>query len=352
VSRGFALTATGAAHQPAAAMISAAARPSITIAGALVGAATMDGSPRDRTVSGGIPVASYSSWCAQRELMATRWSAHPRQEWKESRNATGVQLSAHSEGSVDPQSDATLVLFCRLLEYRVWAEPTAVSALLPSGLAPDRQGNGHAEALFYDWQFSGDNEEYLDPARYQYREFFILLDAIFEGRRVSYCPYIFVDNDAALARGWSQGYPKRMGSVLQTRYYAATGKAGPALTPESKFAGSVSADGQRLAERLVTLGERITDASTLAHRPVVNLLHTPRLAAGMHDKPAVHELVENVPRDVKIEQAWVGHGLLRLPVCEREELSDLAPVRCGRGVRASMAYVVDDLKTLKDLRAK
>ena len=33
----------------------------------------------------------------------------------------------------------------------------------------------------------------------------------------------------------------------------------------------------------------------------------------------------------------------------REELSDLAPVRTGKGFRASMAYVVDDLKTLKDL---
>jgi len=36
-------------------------------------------------------------------------------------------------------------------------------------------------------------------------------------------------------------------------------------------------------------------------------------------------------------------------VCQGEELSDLAPVRCGKGIRASMAYIVDDLKTLKDL---
>jgi hypothetical protein len=161
-----------------------------------------------------------------------------------------------------------------------------------------------------------------------------------------------VDNDAALARGWSQGYPKRIGSIFQSRYYAATGKAGPALAAGSKFAGAVSADGQRLAEGVVTLTERITDTSALAQRPIINLLHTPRLAAGMHDKPAIHELVENVPRDVKFEQAWAGQGMLRLPVCEREELSDLAPVRCGRGVRASTAYVVDDLKTLKDLRVK
>ena len=46
---------------------------------------------------------------------------------------------------------------------------------------------------------------------------------------------------------------------------------------------------------------------------------------------------------------WVGEGLLTLPVADGEEISDLAPVRCGKGIRASMAYIVDDLKTLKDL---
>jgi acetoacetate decarboxylase len=90
------------------------------------------------------------------------------------------------------------------LSIEFWADPSAVAATLPTGLDPDPKAAGHANALFYDWQFSGSNEEYLDPARYQYREFFILVDAIFEGRPVSYCPYIFVDNDAALARGWTQ----------------------------------------------------------------------------------------------------------------------------------------------------
>jgi len=71
----------------------------------------------------------------------------------------------------------------------------------------------------------------------------------------------------------------------------------------------------------------------------------------MHDKPAIHELVENVPRNLKIEQAWIGDATLELPVCKDEELSDLAPLRCGKGVRASMAYVVDDLRTLKRLKS-
>jgi acetoacetate decarboxylase len=236
------------------------------------------------------------------------------------------------------------------LNIEFWADPAAVRAILPEGLDPDPKAEGHAGAYFYDWQFSGSNEEYLDPTRYQYREFFILLDALFEGKPVSYCPYIFVDNDAALARGWSQGYPKRLASVFQTRYYAATGKAGPALAAGSKFAGTISAGGQRLAEGVVTLREPVKDVAAFAERPVVNLLHYPRLAAGKHDKPAIHELVENVPHDIKVEQAWLGDGTLTLPVCKDEEMSDLAPRRCGKGVRASLAYVVDDLKTLKDLR--
>jgi len=236
------------------------------------------------------------------------------------------------------------------LSVEFWADAAAVAAIVPPGLEADRSANGHGAAFFYDWQFSGNNEEYLDPERYQYREFFILLDALFDGKPVSYCPYIFVDNDAALARGWTQGYPKRFGQVFQTRYHAATGKAGPALAAGSKFAGSVTSAGRRLAEGLVTSKEPLKNVSLLKQRPVVNLLHTPRLAARKHDKPAVHELVENVPRDVKIEQAWIGEGSLKLPVAEGEDVSDLAPIRTGKGVRASMAYIVDDLKTLKDLR--
>jgi acetoacetate decarboxylase len=236
------------------------------------------------------------------------------------------------------------------LSIEFWSHPSAVAALLPAGLDPDPGADGRCTALFYDWQFTGDHEEYLDPARYQYREFFILVDALYEGRPVAYCPYIFVDNDAALARGWSQGYPKRLGQVFQTRYYAATGKAGPGLAPGAKFAASLTASGQRIAEGFVTLNKPVTDLSSLKQRPVVNLLHFPRLAAGERDKPPVHELVENVPHDVKIEQAWMGEGSLSLPVCRGEEISDLAPVRCGKGIRASMAYIVDDLRTLRDLR--
>ena len=203
---------------------------------------------------------------------------------------------------------------------------------------------------------------------------------MYAGKPVAYCPYIFVDNDAALARGWTQGYPKRLGQVFQTRYHAATGKAGPALAPGSKFAGSLTAGGQRLAEGVVTLREPVADLSHLKERPVVNLLHYPRLAAEKQDKPAIHELVENVLRiqeellgeegeryDAELQRmALAGSGREVLATPAREAVVARCPVvlrraplggdesardePVERGVQRSLAYVVDDLRTLKDLR--
>lgn len=86
----------------------------------------------------------------------------------------------------------------------------------------------------------------------------------------------------------------------------------------------------------------------LAGRPIVNMRHFPRLAAGQHDNPAVHELVMSIMDNPKMADAWTGEGQLTLPVAEGEEISDLAPVRVGAGYRVSMSYTVTDLKTLVD----
>jgi acetoacetate decarboxylase len=65
-----------------------------------------------------------------------------------------------------------------VIEY--WADPAAVAALLPPGMTPDEKSAGRASFWFLDWQFTGSNDEITDPARYQYREAFVLVEAIFE----------------------------------------------------------------------------------------------------------------------------------------------------------------------------
>jgi hypothetical protein len=236
-----------------------------------------------------------------------------------------------------------------MLGVEFWTSPRAAAATLPDGLTIDPDGKGRAAALFFDWQFSGSNEEYLDPARYQYREFMILVNALWNETKVAWCPYIFVDNDAALARGWIQGFPKKMGLIAQTRTIGLPSPAAPSVGPGGRFAASASAAGRRLVEAEVTLETPLSDGSAL-FRPIVNLRYFPRLTAGRHYEPAVNELVMSLLHDLKIHNAWAGKARLTLPDAPREEIADLAPERIGIGFRASLSYTVKDLRVLTDLR--
>ena len=233
------------------------------------------------------------------------------------------------------------------VEY--WADPMATASLLPPGLSPDPKTNGHAALMFLDWQFTASNDELLDPARYQYRECFILIDAVWRDKPVMFCPFIFVDNDSAMARGMTQGFPKRLGSVFQTRTFAAPSPAAAPIAPGTRFAGSLSVHGRRLAEARIRLRQAEPDVTKIFSRPTANLRWFPRLAAGQHDKPAVNELVLSITDNLKIVEMWTGEGEVVLPENHGEELHMLAPVRTGLGFRCSMSYSVTDLKTLEDL---
>jgi hypothetical protein len=234
---------------------------------------------------------------------------------------------------------------CMAVEY--WADPSAIAALLPPGITPDQKSAGRAFFWFLDWQFTGSNDELTDPARYQYREAFVLVEAIFEGMAINYCPFIFVDNDAAIARGWAQGFPKKLGSVYQTRSFSAPSAAAAPLAKGSRFGASVAAHGERLATARIQLDEKIEDPSKVFNRPTVMRRYFPQLAAGRHDKPPVDELTLSLTDDLAIVDVWAGQAELRLPEVPGEEMHLLAPLRIGRGYRLGMAYSVTDLRILK-----
>ena len=230
------------------------------------------------------------------------------------------------------------------VEYQ--ADPKATEALLPPGLSPDPKTNGHAALLFLDWQFTAQNDELLDPARYQYREAFVLIDAVWKDTPVMFCPFIYVDNDAAFARGWAQGFPKRIGSVFQTRTFAAASAAGGPLARGRRLAGSVSAHGARLAEARIELEAPEPDVTKIFNRPTVNVRWFPRLVAGEHDKPAVNELAMSITDNLRIVEMWTGKAEVSMPQVAGEEMHMLAPVRTGLGFRCSMSYSVSTLRIL------
>src|SRR6202451_279238 len=235
---------------------------------------------------------------------------------------------------------------CIAIEY--WTDPVAAAALLPPGLALDEKSGGRAFFWFLDWQFTASNDELTDPARYQYREAFALVEATFDGTPINYCPFIFVDNDAAIARGWAQGFPKKLGSVYQTRSFSAPSLAAAPLAKGSRFGASLAAHGERLATARIQLEEKVENPATVFNRPTTMRRYFPQLSADRQNKPPVDELTLSLTDDLAMVDLWAGKAELRIPEVQGEDMHLIAPVRVGRGYRFGMSSSVTHLRILKN----
>jgi hypothetical protein len=238
-----------------------------------------------------------------------------------------------------------------VLAAEFWVNRDAAQAVLPPRVTIDGAGETRAVIMFLDWQFTASHDEMLDPARYQYRECFILLDAHHGDMPIAYCPYIFVDNDAAFMRGQVQGFPKKLGSVFQTRSFSAPSPAAAPLAAGSKFGASLCAHGERLADLRISLREPIADPTKVFNRPTVMRRYFPRLDGKAYDQPAVDQLTLSLTDNLHLVDLWSGDAEVRLPEVRGEEMHWLAPVRTGRGFRFGMSYTVTDLQILEDYGA-
>jgi Acetoacetate decarboxylase (ADC) len=238
-----------------------------------------------------------------------------------------------------------------VLAVEFWNDPDLSAHILPAGVELDKTCPGHSVALFADYQFTAGDDEHLDPARYQCRQFSILLDAVWKGSRIAWCPYCYTDNDAALMRGWIQGYPRKLGAVHQTRSFAAASAASASLAQDSRFAASMSAHGRLLVQARVTLREKAERLVGLLDRRIVGRRYFPRLSSGLQDRPAVDELVRCVSDHLRVTDIWIGAGELNFPEAYGEELEMLGPLKVGRGYRFSFSYSVTDIEVLADLTA-
>jgi hypothetical protein len=97
-----------------------------------------------------------------------------------------------------------------------------------------------------------------------------------------------------------------MGSIFQTRSFAASGLAAAPVAYGGRFGASLSAHGQRLAEACVTLRKPVEGGLSFLNRPTVLLRYFPRQAAGYRDRSAVNELAMSITDNVTVAGAWRG----------------------------------------------
>jgi acetoacetate decarboxylase len=218
------------------------------------------------------------------------------------------------------------------------ADPAAVAAVLPEGLEP--AGDGAASFVFCDWASAADSDPRIaaDPARGQYKEAYVAVHALLDGKKVARVPYIWVDNDLSFARGHIQGFPKKSGVISMTKAVA-VGRGGARLEPGGTFVGHVSALGQRLARGSVVL-DRQAEAGFVPRALRTPIWHTrlvPDLAGG---EPLVHDLARNLVTDFAVADVWTGAATIELHESEFEELAALAPTEVLGGFRCAVAFSI------------
>ncbi|MBP2472425.1 acetoacetate decarboxylase [Crossiella equi] len=204
------------------------------------------------------------------------------------------------------------------VEYRT--DPAKVAALLPAPLTPCQEDPGAVAVIWADWQSCSDgHEELLDPVRAQYKECFVVVRCEFEGRVYSRCVYIWVDKDFAIARGLHQGYPKKLGSIHQTRPHP-YGPA-PRIEAGARFGATLAAGDRRLAEAVVTLTEPAERNGFVNGHPMAHHRWLPGIGKGGPD--ALAQLVHSGAASGDAGQPWRGTAELRLFDSPTEELAEL-----------------------------
>jgi acetoacetate decarboxylase len=178
--------------------------------------------------------------------------------------------------------------------------------------------------IFADWQScSDDGEELFDPVRSQYKEAFVVVRCRFDGRTYSRCILIWVDKDFALARGWFQGYPKKLGSIWMTRPVT-VGKAGPRLERGGVLGATLAANDRRLIDASLTITGPSESGGFVNALPMLHSRWMPAIDPNAGD--ALSELVTMRSRDVELGPALTGAVDLTLHDAPGEELSSLAPI--------------------------
>ena len=208
------------------------------------------------------------------------------------------------------------------LEYR--AAPGAVAQWLPRGVEPATDEPDAVAVIFADWQScSSMREELLDPVRAQYKEAFVVVRCRFRDQTYSRCVLIWVDKDFALARGWFQGYPKKLGSIWITRPVA-VGRAGPRLEPGGTFAATLAANDRRLIDARFTIDAPSEEGGFVNALPMLHSRWMPAMNTAEGD--VLDELVTMRSVDVELGPAFKGWFTLALHDAPGEEIASLAPV--------------------------
>lgn len=204
---------------------------------------------------------------------------------------------------------------------------------------------GQGILWFTEWvSVSEDNPDlaFVNPERAVYRECLFMLQCSFRGEVGYIVPYIWVDNDFTLMRGFVQGFPKKLGRIYLTKLSALNPKVG-GRRAGAKLKGICEAHGEKIVEGSLIL-KRKAEPSELPPVKYYLMRHFPDIESV--GKAAVHELVVTEVSDVQVADAWAGDADVRVFESAVEEVSRLAPLEMRGGFYNSIGLKIHGGKVI------
>jgi acetoacetate decarboxylase len=212
-----------------------------------------------------------------------------------------------------------------LMTVEYVTDPENVRAILPPELDLADEQPGAVALIWADWQSCSEGGlELLDPVRSQYVETFAVVRCKYEGKTYSRCVAIWVTKDFAIARGWFQGYPKKLGSMHLTRMFA-RGKASAKFEAGSKIGASLAAMDHRLASAVLTLKEPTSSAGFVNGHPMLHSRWMPSITPGLGN--SLDQLITMSGVDADLGTPWIGEAQLELHDSQWDELKSILPIK-------------------------
>lgn len=233
------------------------------------------------------------------------------------------------------------------IEYRT--DPDRVAELIPEGATLAEDDPGAVALIWADWQSAGnDLSEILDPVRSQYKECFSVIRCIWEGETWSRCPFIWVDKDFAMVRGYHQGYPKKLGEIWMTRPIT-IGRAGPRLEAGGRFGATVSAAGRLIARATWALTEPAASPGFVNAHPMLHNRYWPAIESD--GTASMDELVTMRGYDGEIADVWAADAEIEIVQSPGDELHLLEPIEVISGYYHRVATSWKGGTTLRSTRS-
>jgi len=231
-----------------------------------------------------------------------------------------------------------------IMQLMFQADPDRIKALIPPPLEMGPYP-GQGIVWFVEWvSVSESNPDlaFINPERTIYRECLVLIGCSFQGESGYINPYIWVNNDFTLMRGFFQGFPKKLARIYLTKLHDLNPKVGGKRVG-AKFKGICEAHGERVVEGSLEF-TRQADPSELPAPRFFLMRHFPSIEEP--SKPAVHEIVRSVVSDVKVADVWAGNADIAFMESAVEEVADIGPIQPLGGFYHQMGLTITGGKVL------